>query len=737
MPATILVADDNSNIQRMVTHELRGEGFNVIAVGNGEAAVRKISELHPDLVLADVFMPVRTGYEVCEFVKKNEALAGIPVVLLIGAFDPLDEAEVQRVRADGVLKKPFVPPDPLVLTVKQLLARSRAGTAQAGVPARSPTAAAPTFDFVGNDHTPTPVQAFLPPTPPVPRPYPAEPPPLPSSLTHAKPTEAAARVEKKAEEEEPTPQDWITRPEPITYLGREEDKPLIFSDLLEETLPPETGRPLAPEEEARELLKEKTSAFYDFDALETGDSQNAVAEPRPGGASSAPAETESPSLRGADQVIPAEAPWWESSGGETPALNPPVRDGTAVEESEPKRVLEDVSTTRTPPATNLQGWLQETFLLGAGMPRRPATAGLPADSGSQAEASVFDSPAWQTPAEAPFGPPPTETEPVPGAPTPGEPFAQPLELSELAREEGSKLPELPEEVTLDSQPLVSQLVGTEETSFGPLSGVSHEPVADSSEAQEASEPIEEIPMERQWVVEEAFAPPDRIGAPSGSEPESRREELPAPFAQNLVEQAFEVDAPPQLTAEETTAPERFWSEPEPPQVEETTEPIRTEPFATEPFLTEPPSTATTPAGESAASPDLIGASEESSVAEEPFLTVPVSDELVEAEQPSAYAPAGIGAAFPESEPIGTHHAGEPFLSPAIEPEEPRPVEGVEPEFQLTPPAAPPPENGELVQKVVEEVMSRLSPDLLEQISRELVKPLAEAVLKQKNRPKPE
>jgi CheY-like chemotaxis protein len=122
--AKILVADDNSNIQRMVGLALKDQGIDVVAVGNGEAAVRKISELRPDLVLADVFMPVRNGYEVCQYVKEDVSLAHIPVILLVGAFDPLDEQEAQRVGADGVLKKPFVPPDPLIAMVKAALQRA-------------------------------------------------------------------------------------------------------------------------------------------------------------------------------------------------------------------------------------------------------------------------------------------------------------------------------------------------------------------------------------------------------------------------------------------------------------------------------------------------------------------------------------------------------------------------------------------------------------------------------------
>ena len=130
--AKILVADDNSNIQKMVGLALKDQGIDVVAVGNGEAAVRKISDVRPDLVLADVFMPVRNGYEVCKYVKGDSSLSHIPVILLVGAFDPLDEEEAQRVGADGVLKKPFVPPDPLISMVKSALVR--ASTGQLNVP---------------------------------------------------------------------------------------------------------------------------------------------------------------------------------------------------------------------------------------------------------------------------------------------------------------------------------------------------------------------------------------------------------------------------------------------------------------------------------------------------------------------------------------------------------------------------------------------------------------------------
>jgi CheY-like chemotaxis protein len=154
----ILVADDNSNIQKMVALAFQDHGIEVIAVGNGEAAVRKMPDLNPDVVLADVFMPVRNGYEVCEFIKKDPRFSKIPVILLVGAFDPLDEAEARRVGADGILKKPFVPPDPLIAMVTSVMAKA---------PKPEPKAEAPVLEIP------------KPPPPPPPAAFPQFPDPAP------------------------------------------------------------------------------------------------------------------------------------------------------------------------------------------------------------------------------------------------------------------------------------------------------------------------------------------------------------------------------------------------------------------------------------------------------------------------------------------------------------------------------------------------------------------------------
>jgi CheY-like chemotaxis protein len=161
-----LVADDNTNIQKMVTLAFQERGVEVIAVGNGEAAVRRIPDANPDLVLADVFMPVRNGYEVCEFVKKDSRFAHTPVILLVGAFDPLDEKEARRVGADGVLKKPFVPPDPLIAMVMSALEKNPRVMAEMAK-AKEAAAAPPPPVALENPATaePKPLPHFPEPTP--------------------------------------------------------------------------------------------------------------------------------------------------------------------------------------------------------------------------------------------------------------------------------------------------------------------------------------------------------------------------------------------------------------------------------------------------------------------------------------------------------------------------------------------------------------------------------------------
>lgn len=121
----LLLADDSVTIQKVIDLTFSDEGIEVTTVGNGEQAISKLEEIQPDIVLADVFMPGRNGYEVCEHIKRDERFRHIPVMLLVGSFEPFDEAEARRVGADDYLTKPFQSIRQLVSKVTSLLSGSR------------------------------------------------------------------------------------------------------------------------------------------------------------------------------------------------------------------------------------------------------------------------------------------------------------------------------------------------------------------------------------------------------------------------------------------------------------------------------------------------------------------------------------------------------------------------------------------------------------------------------------
>jgi CheY-like chemotaxis protein len=103
----LLLADDSLTIQKVVSLTFGDEAMEVTSAGGGAEALEKLSESLPDIVLADVFMPEPNGYALCERIKTDERTRHIPVVLLIGTFEPFNEAEARRVGADDVLTKPF------------------------------------------------------------------------------------------------------------------------------------------------------------------------------------------------------------------------------------------------------------------------------------------------------------------------------------------------------------------------------------------------------------------------------------------------------------------------------------------------------------------------------------------------------------------------------------------------------------------------------------------------------
>jgi CheY-like chemotaxis protein len=122
----ILLADDSATVQKIITLTFSDEGVEVIAVNNGDEAIDRLRRLRPALVMADICVPGKDGYEICEFVKTHPEMEGTPVILLVPAFEPFDEERARSIGADHHLTKPFQSIRMLISVVKNLIDRKAA-----------------------------------------------------------------------------------------------------------------------------------------------------------------------------------------------------------------------------------------------------------------------------------------------------------------------------------------------------------------------------------------------------------------------------------------------------------------------------------------------------------------------------------------------------------------------------------------------------------------------------------
>ena len=118
MARKILLADDSVTAQNMGRKILSDAGYEVVTVNNGSAALKKIAEHKPDLIVLDVYMPGYTGLEVCQRLKENRETARIPVLLTVGKLEPFRPEEARKVRADAYIVKPFEASELLVALTK-------------------------------------------------------------------------------------------------------------------------------------------------------------------------------------------------------------------------------------------------------------------------------------------------------------------------------------------------------------------------------------------------------------------------------------------------------------------------------------------------------------------------------------------------------------------------------------------------------------------------------------------
>ncbi len=128
MPKRILLADDSITIQKVVELTFSDGDYEVTAVNNGARAIAKLGEMKPDIILSDIIMPEKNGYEVCEYVKSHPEYRNIPVVLLTGTFEPFDPDRAEKAGCDAVVTKPFESQS-LIHKVEELIANAQSSTA--------------------------------------------------------------------------------------------------------------------------------------------------------------------------------------------------------------------------------------------------------------------------------------------------------------------------------------------------------------------------------------------------------------------------------------------------------------------------------------------------------------------------------------------------------------------------------------------------------------------------------
>lgn len=107
MGKRLLLADDSVTIQKVVEITFADKDYELELASNGDEALQEAQKKRPDLILADVFMPGLDGYQLCEKIKNTPEMAGVPVLLLAGTFEPFDEERAGAVGASGWISKPF------------------------------------------------------------------------------------------------------------------------------------------------------------------------------------------------------------------------------------------------------------------------------------------------------------------------------------------------------------------------------------------------------------------------------------------------------------------------------------------------------------------------------------------------------------------------------------------------------------------------------------------------------
>jgi CheY-like chemotaxis protein len=188
---TVYFIDDSATMREVIKIAFKKENIQVVTCPDAATAIAQFDTTTPNAVITDVIMPDKDGYEVCQFIKQHEKLAGTPVILMSGVVNRAVAEKAIAVRADELIRKPFQPQD-LIARVKNLLnpkaARSSSIEAAAGELSDAPRPSSQALSGLFSPApapAPSPAQSFAPPAPrpmsapvAVPAPRPVAPSPL-------------------------------------------------------------------------------------------------------------------------------------------------------------------------------------------------------------------------------------------------------------------------------------------------------------------------------------------------------------------------------------------------------------------------------------------------------------------------------------------------------------------------------------------------------------------------------
>jgi len=434
MAKRILLADDSITIQKVVELTFSDGDYEVTAVNNGAKAIQKLSEMRPDIILSDIIMPEKNGYEVCEFVKSHPEYRNIPVVLLTGTFEPFDPDRADKAGCDAVVTKPFESQS-LIHKVEELIDASKSAAPTAPQPAvePEPESFGTESPFAPEPEAPPPAAAepfghggdifgAAPAAPEATSEMPFDNAPSFGGETRAFPRMSFDELQRMAGEPEaatpppPAPAEPSPWDEPATGGETRAFPRMSFDELQRMPTEPAAPPPAPPAEQSpwdeAPMTGGETRAFpaMSFDELQN---QQPAAEPF--------GEPEPPPAPAAEA-----SPWDESpmTGGETRAFPRMSFDELQQMASQPAAAPEpEPEPEATPePAMETSPWDEPAPAAPAWSPAEPETSEAPAESFATEAASPFaDSLADQeTPFEPEVTPPLPSEEP---AWSPSEPAA--------------------------------------------------------------------------------------------------------------------------------------------------------------------------------------------------------------------------------------------------------------------------------------------------------------------------